>query len=367
MAKKIKKLKKNHITLNFPLFFPDATNGVIKGGVDSIDLENCKIDGVVVNTYHLLRHSLIEKIQDSGGIHKFMNFHKPIISDSGGFQIMSLIKENPSLGKIYEDKIVFRLENKKIVLTPEKCIKIQFQLGSDIIMCLDDCTKPSDSESKQKESVERTISWAKKCKEEFDRLIKNPKYKKNKPLIFAIIQGGNNKKLRKYCCNELLKIGFDGYSFGGWPINENGEFMKDILEFTAKLIPNEFPKYAMGIGKPEDIVECFKMGYNIFDCVIPTREGRNRRLYLFKKDPKKIKNITKLTKNFYEYIQIEKSRFSNDFSPVSKFCDCLTCKNYSKVYINSLFKAKEMTAYRLASIHNLRFYSMLMEILRKKE
>jgi queuine tRNA-ribosyltransferase len=370
-----KYLKINNRELNLPVFFPDATNSVIKGGVDSIDLENCKIDGVVVNTYHLLRHSLIEKIQASGGIHKFMNFNKPIISDSGGFQIMSLIKENPKLGKIYDDKIVFRLDNKKIILTPEKCIKIQFQLGSDIIMCLDDCTKPSDSESKQKESVERTVLWAKKCKEEFDRLVKdsktakkeNSKNTKNKPLIFAIIQGGNNKKLRKYCCSELLKIGFDGYSFGGWPINENGKFMKDILEFTAKIIPDEFPKYAMGIGKPEDIVECFKMGYNLFDCVIPTREGRNRRLYLFKKDPKKIKNITKSNKNFYEYIQIEKSKFSVDFSPISKFCDCLTCKNYSKAYISSLFKAKEMTAYRLASIHNLRFYSMLMEILKQKE
>jgi queuine tRNA-ribosyltransferase len=357
---KIKKnLKTNKGLLKFPVFFPDATNSVIKGGVDSIDLKNCKIEGVVVNTYHLLRHDLIERIKLSGGVHKFMNFNNPIISDSGGFQIMSLIRENPALGKIYDSKVVFKLDNKKIILSPEKCIDIQLDLGTDIIMCLDDCTKPHSSIEEQEKSVIRTILWAKKCKDEFNKKTKNIK---KKPLIFAIIQGGENKKLRKKCADELIKIGFDGYSFGGWPINKEGEFLTDILDYTAKLIPDKFPKYAMGVGKPKDIIKCIKMGYNMFDCIIPTREARNRRLYFFKKDSRKMK---RLNEKSYDYIQIEKSKYTKDFTPISKYCDCLTCKNYSKAYLQTLFKTKEMLSYRLATIHNLRFYSMLMEMIKK--
>jgi queuine tRNA-ribosyltransferase len=335
-------------TVKLPAFFPDATSGVVKG-VDSTDLKNCKMPGIVVNTYHILRRSMVKTITDLGGIHKYMNWSGPIISDSGGFQAMSLIRANKKLGTIHKDKIIFRLENKKIILTPEKCIQIQLQLGSDIVMCLDDCTRPEDSLEEQEKSVERTISWARKCKAEFD------KHKKN-ALIFGIIQGGNNKELRKYCAEELLKCGFDGYGFGGWPIDEKGNLVTDILKLTAKLMLDNLPKYAMGVGKPENIVTCSKIGYNLFDCVLPTRDARRKRLYILKNDPNK--------KDFYEHIYLQDKKHFKDPNPVSKTCDCHCCKNYSRAYLYNLFKLEDPLAIRLATIHNLRFYSRLMEYLR---
>ena len=183
-------------------------------------------------------------------------------------------------------------------------------------MCLDDCT----THNCDKNSVEKTIKWAKKCKEEFVRLTKNLE---QKPLIFGIIQGGNNKELRKYCAEELIKINFDGYSFGGWPI-EDGVLMKDILKFTSNLIPNNLPKYAMGIGKPEDIIVCGKMGYNMFDCVLPTRDARHKRLYISN-----------------GVLHISKNENKDNLEPISKECDCYTCQNYSRAYLHNLFKIKE--------------------------
>lgn len=332
----------NNKTLELPAFFPDATCGVVRC-LDSNDLYSTKTKGVVINTYHILRHNLNETIKELK-IHKYMNYNEIIISDSGGFQVMSLIKNNNKFGKIDDEKVIFKSENKEFLFTPEICIKLQFELGSDIIMCLDDCTKPEED---QKQSVGRTIKWAKRCKEEYNKLITN----EHKPLIFAIVQGGNNKELRKYCAEELIKIGFDGYAFGGWPI-ENKILMEDILNYTAELLPNDKPKYAMGVGKPEDIIKCSKMGYNLFDCVIPTRDARHQRLYVFNnKEP--------------SLLHINKSKYKNDFTPISLECDCYTCKNFTKSYLHNLFKINEMLAYRLASIHNLRFYSSLLELIRK--
>lgn len=341
--------------IKLPAFFPDATSGVVRG-VDSRDLEKANVDGIVVNTYHILRKDMVETIKRFGGIHRYMNLNMPIISDSGGFQVMSLIHNNNLLGKIEKNSITFKLDGEKHTLTPEKCIGIQLKLNSDIIMCLDDCTKPDLDKENQQESVERTISWAEKCKDEFERLTKN---NNERPLLFSIIQGGNNKGLRKHCAKELLKIGFDGYSFGGWPI-QDGKLMFNILEYTSRLIPDKYPKYAMGLGKPNDMVACSRIGYGIFDCVLPTRDARHERLYVFTKEPNK-KNIAQ--KNFYEHMYIRKSHKS-DNSPVSEFCDCHLCKNYSKSYLYNLFKLNDPLAIRLATIHNLRFYSKLAELLR---
>ncbi len=345
--------------IKFPAFFPDATSGFVRA-VDSTDLKDTKVDGVVVNAYQFLRLSLVNTIKESGGIHNYMKWDKPIISDSGGFQVLSIIRRNPKLGTIHGDKIIFHLDDgEKLILTPEKCIQTQIRLGSDIVMCLDDCTSPEDPLEEQEKSVGRTIDWAKKCKEEFEKLTKS---KKQKPLIFGIIQGGNSKELRTNCAEELVKIGFDGYSFGGWPIDDEKNLLVDILKYTSDLIPENFPKYAMGIGKPENIVECFKIGYNLFDCVIPTREARNKKLYLFREDPKE---IDVFNGDFYENIYTYSKRHSVDKGPISKFCDCYTCKNFSLSYIYTLFKMEDGLAARLATIHNLRFYSQLMEILRK--
>lgn len=334
--------------MQLPAFFPDATYGNVIG-VNSKELYKIKAQGVVVNIYHLLRKNLINKIGKIG-IHAYINFFKPIISDSGGFQVMSLIHDNPKLGKIEENKIIFNLDSKKIILTPEKSIQLQFRIKSDIIMCLDDCTRADAGLNAQKKSVERTIRWAGRCKKEFVKLTKNME---EKPLLFAIIQGGENKKLRKYCAEELLKIGFDGYAFGGFPV-KNGKLLKGILEYTSKLIPNGFLKYAMGVGKPQDILECYKLGYNMFDCVIPTRDARHKRLYAFTNNKLGFKTI---------YIR---GRHSNDKNPISKFCDCPTCKNHSLKDVYWAFRENREKANNLATIHNLRFYSMLMEKLRGK-
>jgi len=349
-------LKTLHGNLKLPAFFPDATFGQIKG-LDNKKLRKIDVDGVVVNAYHFLKEKTHIKACKKGGIHKLMRFYKPIISDSGGFQVMSLIHNNRGNGKILDNEIHFKLDGKKVVLTPEKCIKTQIEIGSDIIMCLDDCTKASQSQKEQEKSVKRTISWAERCKKEFSSLTKN---KKEKPLLFAIVQGGNNKKLRKKCAQELIKIGFDGYSFGGWPIH-NRKLLKEILRYTSSLIPDDKPKYAMGIGKPQDIVECIKLGYNMFDCVIPTREARHKKLYVLIKNPKK---INPFKDNFFTAISI-KGKHKGSKRKISKFCNCEACKKHSLGELYELFLKKDKKAIELATIHNLTFYSTLMKILRK--
>lgn len=347
MSKKF--LNTLHGKLKLPAFFPDATYGQVKS-IEIKDLKKSKTQGLVVNALHLFQRKNIPTIKQFGGIHKYIKFKKTIISDSGGFQIMSLIHKNLTLGKITEKGATFMNDDKKIELTPEKCIEIQLNIGSDIIMCLDDCTKPELTLNEQSKSVKRTIRWAKRCKIHFDKLTKN---KKKKPLLFAIIQGGESKKLRKKCAKELLKLNFDGYSFGGWPI-KNGKLLKEILKYTSDLIPNQYPKYAMGIGKPQDIIECTKLGYNLFDCVIPTREARHKRLYIFHKNPKK--NI----KGSFSFVKIN-LKSKNSEKKVSDFCDCELCSNYNRKELFEMFRNEPEMAKRLSTIHNLRFYSMLME------
>ena len=349
----LKNLKTKTANIQLPAFFPDATKAVIKS-VGAFDLNLCKTDGLVVNTYHLLNDGMIETIQHFGGIHKFMHFDKPVISDSGGFQVMSLIRNNPKNGKIEGTGIKFKMEGtgKTLYLTPQSCIETQIKLGSDIIMCLDDCTNPEESHAEQIKSVERTITWAKECKKAFTKLTKPLK---QKPLLFAIIQGGNNKELRKKCAKALIKIGFDGFAYGGWPVDGNKKFLSEILKYTAALMPDNLPKYAMGVGKPENITECVGMGYNMFDCVLPTRDARHKRLNIF----------TDVQRNKYEYVYLGSGKHKNSTEPVSNYCDCVTCKNYSRGYLYHLFKIEDALSVHLATIHNLRFYAMYMENLRK--
>jgi len=328
--------------LKLPEFFPDATFGKIRG-LGNSELKKLNLNGLVVNTYHLWKEGTIKKIEKARGIHKFMGFNGVIISDSGGFQVMSLIHRNPELGKIKGDKITFLLDGKKLEMTPESCIKMQLKIGSDIVMCLDDCTESEDSLEKQKLSVERTICWAEKCKKEFDKLTKN---KKNKPLIFAIIQGGDNKELRKKCADGLKKVGFDGYAFGGWPVKDR-ILLRETLEYTASLMPDDKIKYCMGVGKPQDIIECVKMSYNLFDCVIPTRDARHKKLYVFE------------NKSKHGVINI-KGIHNNSKEKVSELCDCELCRNHTLGDLHRLFIEDKKEAGRLATIHNLTFYRDLM-------
>jgi len=361
-------LKTLHGDIALPAFFPDGTRGVVKG-VDSTDLEKAGVEGLVINAYHLLINNLSGKIGEFGGIHRFMNWGKPIVTDSGGFQVMSLVRDHPEMGKISDQGIIFLWEGKKILLTPEKSIQLQLEMGTDIAIVLDDCVRPSEALVKEatkpsldEESVRRTILWAKRSKKEFEDLVPQTSSGKAKILLFAVVQGGANKNLRKYCAQELIKIGFDGYCFGGFPVDIKGKFLTEILKYTAKLLPDDKPKFALGIGKPENIVECFKVGYTIFDCVIPTREARHGKLYVYRKNPQ---NFDLKDNNFYSNIAIRSSKWAKDIKPVSKFCDCLTCQNYSRAYLHYLFKIGDSLAVRLSTIHNLRFYCQLMEKLNK--
>lgn len=349
-----------HGNLSFPTFFPDGTLGVVRG-VDSIDLEQAQVEGLVICTYHLLHNNVRQRVAATGGIHKLMNWQHPIITDSGGFQVMSLIHNQPTKGKITDEKIVFKLGNQpRMVFTPEESIKLQIDLGTDIAICLDDCTKPGGSLFDQQQSVNRTILWAKRSKAEFEKLTSSMK---QRPKLFAVIQGGDDIELRKYCAQGLINLGFDGYCYGGWPIDQEKNLLTKILQTTANLMPNDLPKYALGVGKPQDIVDCFRMGYNIFDCVIPTREARHKRLYIFNQPVDEIN----LDMDFYTTLTFQKSQLERDTKSISDVCDCYTCQNYTRAYLYHLFKVSDTLAYRLASVHNLRFYTMLMEKLKTLE
>lgn len=349
-----------------PVFFPDATRAVIKA-IDTSDLESTKTPGILVNTYHLYRELGDEVVKKFGGIREFMDWKGAIISDSGGFQVMSIVKSNPESGSVIDKGVIFRESKKrKIIFTPEKSINFQMKLNCDMVVVLDDFTDPISSYDEAKKSVERTIKWAKRSKEEFLRVCKEKKIpEEEKPYILGVVQGGKYQDLRKYCTEELVKIGFDGLGYGGWPINEEGNFDYESAETIVKYSPKNYLLYGLGIGKPEEIVKCVNLGFDIFDCVLPTRDARHKRLYVYNADT--IDSIDLKSSDFYSYYVPDKEKYYKDNSPISKACDCLLCKKYSKAYLAHLFRIKDFTALRLATIHNLRFYSILMEKLRKSK
>jgi queuine tRNA-ribosyltransferase len=363
MRKAKRNLQIKNSNIKFPIFLPDATRGISKH-LDSEDLVNHSVRGVVVNTFHLKHTPGVEALRKAGGIKKFMNYNGLVVSDSGGWQVFSLIHRNDkNMGHISKNGVVFELYGKKELFTPEISIRTQFDIGADIIICLDDFVPPKASYEETKKVVERTVNWAKKSKEEFDRIVNKKKIAKNdRPLLFSVIQGGDYKDLRKECAMQLTKIGFDGYGFGGYAVdNETHKLDLEISEYIADLIPDTSYRFALGVGRPDDIAALHKMGWEMFDCTLPTRDARHKRLYVFSKNPLEIDFETDT--EFYSYIYINKSMYKNDFAPVSEHCDCLTCKNYSRAYLHHLFKIKDGTALRLATIHNLRFYTRLIELL----
>lgn len=343
--------------VNLPVFCPDATRGVLRA-VDSVDIKGAGIQGLIVNTYHLMVAPGTDTLKESSGINELMNWPGLTISDSGGFQVYSLIHRKSSLGKITDDGVNFNLDGEKHSLTPESCIQVQFDIGADIMICLDDCADQTLSEAEMIKSVDRTIAWAKRCRAEFDKQVKARKLTDaTRPLLFAVVQGGNYIDQRRRCAEELTKIGFDGFGFGGWPIGEDGKLNTEALRATVEFTKDSEFHYALGVGDPKSCVECAQMGYNIFDCVLPSRDARHGRLYVWKGDPK----TTDLNTNFFEYLRIDKAEYSQDNSPISEFCDCYTCKNYTKAYLRHLAKINDTLAYRLNTIHNLRFYAQLFE------
>lgn len=354
------KLKTTHGEIETPFFMPDATRGFVKS-LDYDDLLKIGVGPMVVNTYHLSLQPGAKLIKKFGGIHRFMNSKKPLLSDSGGYQVFSLIHKNPGMGKISDKSVIFKspLDGSRHEISPEKSMQIQFDLGVDMMVVLDDVPPNNYPKEKIQEAVERTISWAKRCKIEYEKQLQKRKIAKtDRPLIFGVIQGGGYADLRKYCAKELVKIGFDGYGFGARHIDASGNFMTDVVRQTAELIPESALRFALGVGMPEDIVRFAKHGWDMFDCVIPTREARHGRLYI----KKTIKQKNNKTNFNYKTVNISNAKYRNDFSPIND----TNLKHYTKAYLYHLFKTGEPLGMRLATLNNLDFYLSLMKNIRKE-
>lgn len=351
-------------SIQTPFFMPDATRATVRG-LSSEVLEKIGLEALVVNTYHLMLQPGETLIKEAGGIHSFMQWKKPVLSDSGGYQVFSLIHKNPDLGRITEDGAEFRsvIDGSKYLLTPERAIQIQFDLGVDMMVCLDDPRPNEASETEIISAVDRTIRWAQRCHMEYGRQVTLRHLDdETRPMLFGVVQGGMILSERKRCADALIEIGFDGYGLGGRHIDTEGNFLGDLMTSLASFIPEGKVRFALGVGKPEDIVRLYAVGWDMFDCVIPTREGRHGRLFVWKEG--KEKNMEHL--DFYETININNERYSRDFTKVDALCDCTLCTQYTRAYLKHLFKVGESLAFQLASEHNLRFYTKLMEELRSQ-
>ncbi len=338
---------------------PIATKAAVKN-LTAQELKELGAEIILSNTYHLIQRPGLKVLDKAGGLHKFMNWDGPILTDSGGFQIFSLSKKR----RVDDSGVKFQseIDGKEIYLTPEKSIGAQLSFDSDIIMVLDECPAWPINHNEAEKSLCLTLKWALKSKKYFGENVAGAKnYPKNKkPLLFGIIQGSTFKDLRKKSVREMLKIGFDGYAIGGVSVGEPKKEKESVLKLMDEILPQDKPRYVMGYGKPEEIAKAVSFGMDIFDCVIPTREARHGRIYKLT-----AKKINLENPNFYETIAISKSKFAKNYEPIDKKCGCFTCKNHSLAYLNHLFRTKESLAMRLASIHNLRFYISLMEKLRK--
>jgi len=365
-------VKLPHGELNLPAFLPDATHGVVRS-VDSCDLEQCGVPALVMNAFHLMQRPGSSTIQALGGLHQMSGWSHPITTDSGGFQAYSLIRQNSRYGSLSDRGILFRPEgsDRKLRLTPEKVIQLQLSYGADILFCLDDCTHAEDSLETQRESVQRTINWARRCKAEFQRLLEQKEIPDaERPLLFAAIQGGGDRGLRRHCASELLALGFDGYGYGGWPLDRQGNLLTDILAYTRELVPSQFPMHALGVGHPANVVAAAQMGYELFDSAMPTRDARHGRLYAFTEESMSFSSawmgkMGRLNRDWFSYVYVQDKKYIKSKVPISPYCDALCCSNYSLGYLNHLFSVNDTLFFRLATIHNLRFMVQLMECLRK--
>ena len=347
-----------------PAFFPDATYGAIRAGSFD-DVLRAGLYGCEMNSYHLMSRPGAKVIKSLGGLHGFTGYSGAILTDSGGFQLYSLIRENAEYGEIRDREIIFRPDrgSEKLTFTPEKCIQAQFQYGSDIMMALDMCTHPDDPPEVQRRSVELTVRWGERCRAEFDKLVRQRKGQPA-PKLFGVVQGGSDPELRMECGQRLEAIGFDGYGFGGWPLDADGKFRPDLLKMAADAMPDGKVKYAMGLGRPEEIAQCVQMGYSLFDCVIPTREARHQRLYVFREGCATREGVRRADGKFYRYHYAMDPEHCRDPRPVDDKCDCELCRSHSRAYLHHLFKVGDPKAMQLATAHNLRFYGRLMELLR---
>ncbi len=354
-----------HGEIALPAFLPDATRGVVRA-VDSADLEACGVQALVMNTYHLMQNPGSSTVKALGGLHRMTGWPHPIVTDSGGFQIYSLIRQNPRYGRLTEKGAVFTPSGtgRKFTLTPEKSIQLQMRYGADVLVCLDDCTHPDDPAEEQRRSVQRTVAWARRAKAEFTRLVAGKDWPAGRrPLLFAVVQGGNDPQLRRACAEALLEIGFDGYGYGGWPLDAEGALLREMLALTRELIPPQFPLHALGVGHPANVVACAQMGYPTFDSAMPTRDARNGRLWAFTESGPAA--ISAGGADWFTYVYVGDDKHTKTATPPDPTCDCLACQRYSLGYLHHLYKIGDALYLRLATVHNLRFMARLMAALRK--
>ncbi|MGD8604430.1 MAG: tRNA guanosine(34) transglycosylase Tgt [Anaerolineales bacterium] len=352
-----------HGRVECPAFLPDGTQAVVRAA-DAADLERVGIQALQTNVFHLMQRPGTTTIEALGGLHSLMGWRRPITTDSGGFQIYSLIRQNPKHGSITDNGASFKAPSlsRNVRLTPEKSIQLQFKYGSDLLFCLDDCTHVDEDDAVQRSSVERTIAWAGRCKAEYEKLVEAKGLAPSqRPHLYAVIQGGGDKALRQECAEKLMQIGFDGYGYGGWPLDSDGNLLVDLLGYTRNLIPADIPMHALGIGHPESVRTCAHLGYELFDSVMPTRDARHGRLYRFEADPA----AGLPPEHWYSFVHLKDQRYLKDSSPVSEVCDCLLCQRYSRGYLHHLLQVDRSAYERLATIHNLRFMAQLMSSLRR--
>ncbi len=334
----------DHGAVETPIFMPVGTQGTVKAVTQRILKDEIKAQIILANTYHMYLRPGTEILQNGGGLHKFMNWDLPILTDSGGFQVYSL----SDLRKIKKEGVEFRshLDGSKHYFTPEKVIQIERSIGSHIMMPLDECTPYPCEYEYAKKSKELTSAWALLNKEAFDK--SDPLYG-HKQFLFGIIQGSVYKDLRESSAMDLAKIDFDGYAIGGLAVGEPTEQMYELVDFTTDFMPEEKPRYLMGVGRPENILEAISRGVDMFDCVMPTRNARNA--YLFTSGG---------------VVSMRNAIYKNDFTPLDENCSCYTCQNFTKAYLRHLFAAKEILALELSTIHNLTFYLNLVRESRKR-
>lgn len=330
------KLKTNYGEYDTPMFMPVGTLATVKT-LSPEELKEVHAGIILSNTYHLWLRPGDDVVAASGGLHKFMNYNGPILTDSGGFQVFSLAKPKD----IMEEGVRFKnhLNGDELFLTPEKSIQIQNNLDSDIAMSFDECIGYPATYDYCKNSVERTIRWAKRGKDVFNN---------ERQSLFGIVQGGEYEDLREHCAKELINIGFDGYSIGGTSVGEDKETMYKMVSMSTKHLPTDKVRYLMGVGDPIDIIENVIRGIDVFDCVSPTRLARHGHAY---------------TK--YGKINLKNAKYKKDFTPIEENCDCYACKNYTKSYIKHLINSNETFGARLLSIHNIRYLIRLTEDLRE--
>ncbi len=327
-----------HGDVQTPAFMPVGTYGTVKGMLPR-DIHEIGAEIILGNTFHLWLRPTTDVIDKFGGLHDFIGWNKPILTDSGGFQVFSL----GAMRKIKEEGVHFRspIDGAKVFLSPEISMQIQYSLNSDIVMQFDECTPYPATPSEADTSLELSLRWGERCKNEHEKL-------GNKNALFGIIQGSMYRNLREKSLEGLLNIGFDGYAIGGLSVGEPKEEMMAVLDYLPDDMPADKPRYLMGVGKPEDIVEAVRRGVDMFDCVMPTRNARNGH-YFTTFGAVKIKNAV--------------HRFEQ--SPLDSTCDCYTCQNFSRAYLHHLFKCNEMLSAQLGTIHNLRYYQRLMADIRQ--